>query len=475
MRKIFFYSICLLSLSCSLFAQSFQKVILRGKVTNPVSQEVILKFFPNPLLAKEASHKAPLTANGTFEVGLKASVLTPIILRHGKNQAEIMVEPNDSLVINFDGKNFQETVSFSGRGGANNNLLVHQRKQKFPAYGDKTKVKTLEAKAYKKYTEAIRQSKLVSLKKYPQKKQLSPTFAEQYKQTIIYEEAVHLLNYPRLHTTYNRSGKKNWEENEKYYHFLKHIPINVENMIPFSIYHNFLQGYMAYQVFKAKIKDNKDYDYDYFYVDMYELAKKHLTKEPLYLTLSKVFIDGSVHGKIDNIIVKYDELKANNPYPAYQQVIDAYNEKLGKVVRGKPLPDFTFESIEGKQVSLADFKGKVMYIDFWATWCGPCRSQFPHTKKVKKHFEGKEIEFVYISTDKDKKKWQSFLQQTPLSGTQLFAGSQARTLSQTFNIRGIPRYVLVDENGIIADSHAKRPSQEKLITDIEKLLQSKSN
>lgn len=141
--------------------------------------------------------------------------------------------------------------------------------------------------------------------------------------------------------------------------------------------------------------------------------------------------------------------------------------KLGK---GKPSPVFTnYENFAGGKTSLSDLKGKFVYIDIWATWCGPCKGQIPFLKTLEKEYHGKNIEFVSISVDNvDGKRgshdsWLKMVKDKELGGTQLFADNDFRSeFIQEYNINSIPRFILIDPQGNIVDADALRPSDPKL-------------
>lgn len=135
--------------------------------------------------------------------------------------------------------------------------------------------------------------------------------------------------------------------------------------------------------------------------------------------------------------------------------------------------DLNDAKYQGKSLNsvLKKYKGKVIYLDFWASWCGPCKKQMPYSKKLKEEFEGKEVAFVYISTDKNASKWTAMIDQLQISGEHYRASPEVRNqIVQQFNLQYIPRYVLINKEGKVADENAKRPSDPAIITDIKKLL-----
>ncbi|MBK5720351.1 TlpA family protein disulfide reductase [Dysgonomonas sp. Marseille-P4677] len=135
-----------------------------------------------------------------------------------------------------------------------------------------------------------------------------------------------------------------------------------------------------------------------------------------------------------------------------------------KNAKGDPAVDFKFQNSEGKEVALSDFKGKVVYIDIWATWCGPCKKEIPHLKMLEEEYKGKNVVFLGVSIDvqKDHPKWQKFLIDNKMKGIQLFAGDKAGDISKPYKIKGIPRFMLIDKDGKIVSSDAPRPSSPEI-------------
>jgi thiol-disulfide isomerase/thioredoxin len=140
--------------------------------------------------------------------------------------------------------------------------------------------------------------------------------------------------------------------------------------------------------------------------------------------------------------------------------------------KGKPSPKFeNYIDIKGSKKSLADFKGKFVYIDIWATWCGPCIQQIPYLQNLEKEYHNKNIEFISISTDESTRsggsweaaesKWRNFVKERNMSGVQLWSG-QDFSFQQAYEINAIPRFLLLDPEGKIVDSNAPRPSEPRL-------------
>ena len=151
-----------------------------------------------------------------------------------------------------------------------------------------------------------------------------------------------------------------------------------------------------------------------------------------------------------------------------QQFVDELrnNSELGA---GKPSPEFkNYINYDGGKSSLSDFRGSYVFIDVWATWCGPCKYEFPFINKVEKEFHGKNIKFVSISIDRlaDEKKWRDMIKAQGLSGIQLLADKEiASSFIAAYYIQAIPRFIILDKEGKIINSDSPRPSEPEL-TDI---------
>lgn len=127
--------------------------------------------------------------------------------------------------------------------------------------------------------------------------------------------------------------------------------------------------------------------------------------------------------------------------------------------KGQTAVDFKFPDRSGKEISLSDFKGKVVYIDIWATWCGPCKEQIPYLKTLEKEYHGKDVVFLGVSTDnqKDYEKWLKFIDDNELKGIQLFAGDKKDDITKPYRVTGIPRFILVGKDGKLISADAPRP------------------
>jgi thiol-disulfide isomerase/thioredoxin len=116
-------------------------------------------------------------------------------------------------------------------------------------------------------------------------------------------------------------------------------------------------------------------------------------------------------------------------------------------VKGVVFPDFDVKDIEGNPLSVAKYKGRIVMIDFWATWCGPCNEELPHVKKIAKEFAGEPLVILSISWDSDGAKWREFIEKNEMTWLQYRDADHS--LSRAFGVEAIPHYFTIDSDGVL--------------------------
>lgn len=152
-------------------------------------------------------------------------------------------------------------------------------------------------------------------------------------------------------------------------------------------------------------------------------------------------------------------------YDVIKKQITDLRGYLNEYGAGKAAYNFNAVDINGKQVKLSDYKGKVLYIDVWASWCKPCVGEIPYGRTLEeKYKEHKDIVFITVSIDKKEQDWKTGLEKNNPAGTPLYVeGAFGGLFAKSFNITSIPRFIVIDKNGKFIDANAPRPSNKEAV------------
>jgi len=177
---------------------------------------------------------------------------------------------------------------------------------------------------------------------------------------------------------------------------------------------------------------------------------------------------------LDSTFLASDNKDFDMMYKSYKNYHSGKLALRKELPTGMESPKFeNYENFAGGTTSLSDLKGKYVYIDVWATWCGPCKREIPSLKKVEAKYHDKNIEFVSISVDDARRSgsdekayeaWRTMVAEKELGGVQLFSDNAWKSdFIQAYKINGIPRFILIDPDGNIVTPDAPRPSSKSLI------------
>lgn len=451
MKNILFtISLFLVLISCKNEAKN-EFVILKGSITNPKAKTLRVSSLTS-------SFKAQIAVNedGTFIDTLKTDA-NNIMIYDGRNIMYLFVEHGNELAVNYNAKDFKNTITFSGTGKEiNNYLLVKKNTERKVAKKYTDNFYTLNEADYLAYQKQLK-SEILNL--FANTSDLPKSFREKEKRNIEYTYLNNLIKYESNHRYYSK--KPNFVVSDGFVSDLESLDYNNEIDFNFSYAYNSLVKF-NYKKVARDLSESEAIDYDIACLKainahtnqtiknilLYDNAKFGITYTSDFASYYSEFMKGSTN----------DE---NN-----KKITDSYTV-LKTVAPGKTSPKFIhYLNNAGGTTSLDDLKGKYVYIDVWATWCGPCKAEIPFLKEVEKKYHGKDIEFVSISVDKekDKEKWQKMIIDKELGGTQLFADNDFKSqFIQDYFIKGIPKFILLDPNGIIINANAPRPSNEKLI------------
>lgn len=151
-----------------------------------------------------------------------------------------------------------------------------------------------------------------------------------------------------------------------------------------------------------------------------------------------------------NYLKDYSLEKTSAP----EQIVDSKQEEINSNI----------EEVKSKYID--KYKGKVVYIDFYATWCGPCRQEIPFAKQLHEEFKNKEVVFLNLCAKSKKEDWENFKKQYDLEGENYFLNNEEfYLLSEIYKVQGFPTYILIDKEGNVVDYNAFRPSNKKSLYD----------
>ena len=143
-------------------------------------------------------------------------------------------------------------------------------------------------------------------------------------------------------------------------------------------------------------------------------------------------------------------------------------ENPAAALEGKAAPDFKLAGADGKHVSLADLKGSVVILDFWATWCGPCRESLPHLNDIYNDKKDAGLKAYAVNLREGKEKVDKFAEQSKLTIPVLF--DTDGKVAEKFNVEGIPQTVVIGKDGKVKKVVVGSGTHEKVRQAVEEAM-----
>jgi len=437
------------------------------------------------LFVGERRVKAPLSPSGDFQFEFKdLRAATPVHFEYAKQHTRLYLLPGDQLRLTLDFQDFDKSLVYSGRGADVNNYLAQaQWKFEYGPPGDAPRPmdqlqRTTTPAEMRQHADTFRQKRRAFLADYARAHALPASFRRDQDFLISVQWAMQLLDYVGYRQAQQATAEAPGAE-----------------VVP-PTYFSFLQdGFLQElgQHFGSRGIDENTLVTQFLYNYQKRLAPTgRLSPDPtdgprLYRLATTELGDNKardmalqmlMHWKLDSdlpgALAFYPTFRAHNRDSAVARSLRQDIVKRRALGVGKPAPAFTLLDNTGKQVSLADLRGKVVYLDFWGVWCGPCMKEMTEfSSDLKKKFVGRDVVFVYISVGDAEAKWQQTLTEKQFLSANSLHLRQPKEgqVTTDYQISSYPSYYLIGRDGRIIDTQAPRPSDgAKTVAAIEAAL-----
>lgn len=448
MRHIVTIVLCLLSAGV-LTAQEVKPARLQGKITDFKGGNVIL--FNYETLERDT---IPVDDNDSFDYTIFQDKLTRTALYFDKYgcAADLFIENGmeANLGISFRQEEFQgmllDEVVLDYQGDNADCTEFYENCLKIWMHWPFTRIDTLTFAEYREgYLEDLdaQKAKLMKVKSAAFRKMMSEAMDAEVPNNLFryaWSKPKKDADFERWVESFDRNDLANMELSRNYIRY--------------------------YGICHPKAEDEP---YGIYYLNN---LKKIFTNQEVINAFADSYIEEYLKGApedIDEVYALYKTISTNMEARAAAEALYA---RYSGLLPGDEALDFEMTDEKGKVVRLSDLRGKAVYIDVWATWCGPCCAEIPHMEKLAAHYaKNKNIELISISIDKDKAKWEKKLaEDKPKWKQYICLDNYDSQLCKNYDITGIPRFLFFDKGGKVISLNAPRPSSEDIIEYIDKYL-----
>ena len=459
-------------------------------------RSIAFEYQKTPVYYKPVTIETPLDEKGCLAVELPFTEAQMVSVDLD-DEVKLFLEPGDQLHIDADLLDLPQSLRFSSQGAANNQFLAALR-SRFPDYL-RIDYKDLEVDAFRKIIDQRRSELERFLDGGCSQYQLTPAFVDYYRAEITYEWANEIVSYPW------QSGRKRLGLPADYYDILDQVELVDEAAIGTTHYGDFLWENFLRIVDEAYERAEREqlseeerrafiqphtiaYLPDFIvrldeeqrrgdliqpHTIIYPLAKRLLHGKVLYFFLAGTIVMDFQHGRFNQGKQRLAEFLQDNPYPAYTEVVEEVVPGASKLKPGQPAPDFTLDDLQGQSVSLSDFRGQAVFLDFWSNGCSPCIEDFPYLKKIKQQSQSQKVVFLSISLD-SADEWHQAVEEHGLTGDNVHApGGWQSEVAQLYQVRDIPFYLLVGPDGRIDGRVDDVEEVEEVVSRIEEVASGK--
>ncbi len=465
MKKVLVLMSILILAGCKQKSHVEKFVSVAGKIVNPENDLITL----NPSHAPDDIDTVFLDSDGNFL--FKKNLPRPDFYELDYNNLTypLYLEPGFELEITLQPESKDSSFTVSGKG-AEYQIFLHRAEILDNKYIQSYQsLFSMNENEFLNHLEKLDASRKHLLDSFVQNtNNPSSFFVNTIKNNNIYSLAYYKLLYPRYYSYY--SGNKEFTPSEKYYDFIKELNLNDSSLVDNYYFNRFATAYIENNASRL-------FEIDSSYQEMengWTLAELKVIdslftdrtiKEKMVYKITYDQIKYFGVKEIEGIMAKARKSISND---SLLNVLDKMIAEWDKIAPGKVAPDFQYYDIDSAIHALSDFKGKYVYIDVWATWCGPCIREIPYLQKLEEQFKDKNIQFISVSVDENYDNWKKMVVEKELGGLQLYSGGWQSDIATNYLIHSIPRFILIDTEGKIIDNNAQRPSGD-IASILEKL------
>lgn len=470
------------------------KTVVTGKVINPISDQPNIILAINRVGFEQEEIEVPLDSLGYFKIEFSTYIPVDAWVSYRLNFL-ILLEPGDSLHIEFDASQqdrpeILEVIQFTGTSAENNRLVAIFQKLYFKShlyiYGHdepynrvESAYKNLSPDKFKVFADSIKQEEDTFLDSFIQ--QYKPNkFVKSWATFFIYQPYFDIItSYPIRYRKANMLKQNEWNVPISYYEYLNEHTYDIKKGLHSSYaICSYIDKYRSsiYATVREKLKGYApgriDAIWDSVKLNTIVANTNSIALRELVLTyeMSLFLMDKDIE-----TFEKYNYYIDENIRSAHlrEPLLQDYYATKKKIENQKKNDYNVIESLDELMSGIvSNNKGKVIYVDIWATWCGPCREEFPYARKLQQGFLPDKIAFVYICIESKHNAYENMLKEFQLNGLHYFLNKdQSTILREKLGIDGIPHYLLINKNGeLMASTSVIRPSEDKTKSEIEKLI-----
>ena len=437
------------------------------------------------LFVGEQRVKAPLDPSGDFQFEFKdLQATTPVHFTYAGQSTRLYLTPGDQLRLALDFQEFDKSLVYSGRGADVNNYLAQaQWKFEYSSPGNEPRpLDQLRAKPdmapaeMRRNADAFRQRQRAYLAEYAQAHPLPAAARHDAEFAIDLAWGTQLLNYLAI-TRANSTAEAgpNQAVDPAYFNFLPQMPLreltqHMRGLDENTAVLQFLNAYQDRLTPSGKLSTDPAEG-----PRLYELATKELGEGKALTMAMHLLMFWRIDTDLAGAEVFHRTFRQHNRDSTLARNLRLAIAKKQKLRPGSPAPAFSLLDNTGKLVSISDFKGKVVYLDFWGTWCGPCMKEMVESAPaLKKQFEGREVVFLYVSQGDPEDRWKQTLLDkhfTSPNSVHLREPRESQQVATDYQVNVYPTYWLIGRDGRIVDARAPRPSDgPKTVAAIEAAL-----